>query len=71
LSDSDDIVYFSFGFAIELRFYLIEEHEVAIEHLQAGDKAVVSVFFNLYGVNRLNNYLMRFDIGSYLKIIKF
>lgn len=71
MGGSDDIVYLAFGFAIELRFNLIEEHEVAVEHFEAGHKAIVSIFFDFYGVNRLNYYLMRFDIGGYFKIVKF
>lgn len=70
LSDCEEIVDFSFRFFVVLRFDLIEEDEIAIEHLKAVHKLIRKIFIYLNRVDWVDYYLVRLHVGGNSEFIE-
>lgn len=54
-----------------MRFNLIEEDKVAIEHLNTVHEDIAFIFFELYRVYRVYNDFVWLDMSGYFKFVKF
>lgn len=70
LGNGEGVVDLSFGLPVELGFDLMEEHEVAVEHLEAVQEAVGTLLFEFDRVDGVDHDLVGLVVGVYFELVE-